>query len=309
MTKRCLVSTLLLSTVLIVPACGSESGDGDGDTSSDSSGDGDGEAGTGDTGTEASTDGSTSDTTGDGDGDTTSDTTGDGDGDTTSDTTGDGDSTTDTTGGDGDTGSGDCMAWEIVYDLTGSEFEITDTPFNGAGDKIVPLETPYDGADTIGPGELTLMISDNNGAPGDGTAFLVDYAVTMNFQTGSGGTALVTQTLEITTANECGSAVGSLSGTALSWSPNALNDYHTEGTLNCQGTFCGSFGAPPAGDTPVNQTTNIDPFSAFTFSNDLMGFTAPDFTTSSDSNATTLMDLVGTETSRQLVAAPACFCE
>ena len=131
----------------------------------------------------------------------------------------------------------------------------------------------------------------------------------MNFVTGSSGTALVTQTLVISTSDECGSATGSLSGSQVSWSPETLADLNSLGNINCQGSFCGSFGAPESGDNPVDETGDVTPFSSFAFSGDLSTFSADGFVTSSDGTATTTMVLEGTEVSRELVAAPGCLCE
>src|SRR5690349_8007757 len=130
---------------------GSENaGDGDGDT-----GDGDGDTGDGDG------------DSGDGDGDT-----GDGDGDT-----GDGDGDT----GDGD-GDGDCMVWEINYDLTTSEFEISDTPM-GAGDQVNVVMEPYDDDDHIGPGNMVLRFNDAGGMPG-GNVYMYSYFMDLEFTIG-----------------------------------------------------------------------------------------------------------------------------
>ena len=86
------VSTLVLTSLLFLPACDGGDGDGDGDTSSESSGDGD--SGDGDSGDGDSGDGDS------GDGDS-------GDGDSGDGDSGDGDS------GDGDTGNPDNPCGDI----------------------------------------------------------------------------------------------------------------------------------------------------------------------------------------------------
>jgi hypothetical protein len=197
------------------------------------------------------------------------------------------------------------MAWEIVYDLDGTDFDIANTPL-GAGDMVIPLQPDYAADDTIGPGTITLMIADNGGSAGDGPAQLVDMNIEMNFATSSFGTT-VTQTLVSSAGDTCGAAVGSLSGTDLSWSPNQLDNYNSSGNVNCQGGFCGTAGFNE-GDNPIDETSDINPFSTFSFSGDLSSFTAPGFVTSDTDQATTSLILEGTETGRTLVSAPACIC-
>ena len=198
------------------------------------------------------------------------------------------------------------MAWAVEFSLDGSVFEV-DASID-LGDASFTCGEPYSDTDKIGPGTIRLLMTDVGGAPGDGLALLTDYNFTMNFAVDTFGT-VVTQTLEVEASGTCGAAVGSVGGTTLVWSPNQLNGYSTTGNINCSGSFCGTAGAPASGDTPVDTSGDIMPFSAFTFTGtDFGGFNAPAFTTSSDSTATTTMTLRGSKISQELVPAPACAC-
>jgi hypothetical protein len=116
--------------------------------------------------------------------------------------------------------------------------------------------------------------------------------------------------LETTAANSCGASIGTLATNSFNWtaSPDILFDYTTIGNINCDGFLCGQFGAPAAGDNPVNDVVDIDPFTNIQFSPDLSTLNSNAFIVSQDNSATTSMTWEGTEVSRTLVNAPACLC-
>ena len=271
---------LILGVSLFVTglvACGD---DGSGDSSSGETGDGDGDP-----------------TTGDGDGDPT---TGDGDGDPT---TGDGDG--DPTTGDGDGDPGNCQVWEIVYDMTGSEFEIAGTPF-GAGDQINTVMMPYDADDHVGPGQFVLRFSDVDGNPG-GQAFMHEYDMTINFVV-DGATTVTTDLQATAGPTECGITSGSLAGTDLDWSPSAIVDLHTMGTILCQGNLCGLGGLPNGMAVPQDETSDM-PLSTFEFNGDLSQFEMAQTVIQMDNQSTTSWMYMGAEVSRELIDAADCYCE
>jgi hypothetical protein len=262
-----------------------EVGDGDGDTT--------GETGdtTGDTTTvDDTTDDTVDDTTADTVDDTTEDTTGDTTGDTT-------DETTETTGGN-------CQVWEITYDLTDSEFEISDTPF-GAGDQVNIVQEPYDADENIGPGSMVLRFQDVGGEPG-GQVVISAYDVDINFVVS--GATTVTTDLVVSAGDECGIASGPLENSSVDWNPAEMADVHTMGTILCEGGLCGLGGLPDGMAVPVDDT-DPQPINAFDFDGDLMGFTMDQVVIAMDDQSTTSWTYVGTETDRVLIDAPACLCE
>jgi hypothetical protein len=289
-----LVFGVSLVAVALV-ACGDD-GSGDSTSGDTETGDGDGDPSTGD--------GDGDPTTGDGDGDPT---TGDGDGDgdpTTGDGDGDGDPTTGDGDGDGD--PGDCQVWEITYDLTNSEFEIDDTPF-GAGDQVNVVAEPYDGDKTVGPGKFVLQFADVEGAPG-GQAFMHAYDMTLDFTVSSLGANVATDLQTDAGPAECGITSGTLNGNSLTWSPSAVVGMHTVGQILCTGNLCGAGGLPNGTPVPQDETSDM-PVSPFVFNGELTGFTMAKTTIQQDNNSKTSWMYVGTEVSRELVAAPACLCE
>jgi hypothetical protein len=269
----------------------STSGDGDGDNTA---GDGDGTPGDGD-GTPGDGDGMPGDgdgTPGDGDG-----TPGDGDG-----TPGDGDGMP----GDGD-GAPGCMVWEITYDLTGSTFEISDTPM-GAGNQVNTVEEPYDAPDTVGPGNFVVRFNDVNGSPG-GSAFMYSYQMSMHFSVGSPNLAQVATDLENDAGPEdCGITSAEISGTTVDWNPSAIVGHHSVGMIECNGFACGFAGFMSGVPVPVDEVTD-HPLNPFLFSNDFSSFDMAAVVVQMDMNSTTEWTFVGTETSRELVAAPDCLCQ
>jgi hypothetical protein len=267
-----------------------ETGDGDGDPST-----GDGDPSTGD-GDPSTGDGDPS--TGDGDPETGDGDPSTGDGDPS---TGDGDPTT----GDGDP-SGDCQVWEIVYDLTNSEFEISGTT-GGLGDQVNVVAEPYTNDDRVGPGHFVLRFADVDGEPG-GQAFMHAYEMSLHFVVSPTGATVATDLETEAGPVDCGITSGTIDGTNLAWSPSAIVDLHSEGQILCTGIFCGAGGLPNGEVVPVDEVED-QPLSAFVFSDELDSFTMAKTVIQQDSNSTTSWMYVGTEVSRELVAAPACLCE
>jgi hypothetical protein len=73
--------------------------------------------------------------------------------------------------------------------------------------------------------------------------------------------------------NACeGSAQGTLHDGTLTWNTN-VTGYHSDGTMECSGSMCGKFGAPPRGTSPLHETPAAIHFKPFTFSPDRSTFT------------------------------------
>lgn len=206
------------------------------------------------------------------------------------------------------TGSGGaaCATWLVTYDLTGSTYEIDATM-----DYTITVETPYDDNHNMGPGTMVLRFQDDGGAPAEGSVTIVDYSLRQNFVTGITG-ALVTTDIQTTAGPDpCGVATGTLTGTTVAWSPTEASPYCRDGQVSCQGALCGNFGSPPDDDPIVfdDDCSATLPLDDFELASDLSSFTMEAVTMSQDSNQSTYLAFVGTETSRELdPATPACAC-
>ncbi len=157
-------------------------------------------------------------------------------------------------------------AWEIDYDLTG-QVQISET-LMGAGDGTYP----------IGPGSATFRFEDRGGKPG-GHANLLEYkmreSVTVKAKTLAWTTTVTNETITSATPDRCSiAAEGTLDAQTLRWS-TPIRGLHTDGRVTCTGYFCGTFGAPPAGQSEMHLTARPVQFSALTFSQDMKTFTMP----------------------------------
>lgn len=206
----------------------------------------------------------------------------------------------------GSTGpAGDCQVWEITYDLEGSEFEISGTPFN-AGDQVNVVTMPYDADDHVGPGNFVLRFQDEGGAPG-GLAAMVSYQMALHFVVDAGPTVVATDLDADAGPDECGVTTGMLAGTTVAWMPSAIVDHHSVGQVLCTGALCGAAGLPN-GDPVAMDETSDQPIDDFVFSDDLASFTMDQTVIAMDASSTTAWTYVGTETNRQLVIGPPCMC-
>ncbi len=204
----------------------------------------------------------------------------------------------------GDTETGTCQVWQITYDLTGSEFEISNTPF-GAGDQVNTVQEPYDADTNIGPGSFVLQFEDVDGSPA-GLGTMVEYQMSLHFVVD--GTVTVATDIEgIAGPEECGITQGLLSGTTVAWAPPLIADYATMGQVLCEGALC-SAGGLPNGDPVVMDDVVDQPINDFVFEDDLSAFTMATVITGMDANSTNTWTYVGTESGRELVDAPACAC-
>lgn len=204
-------------------------------------------------------------------------------------------------------GGSACDTWLVTYDLTGSEFVI-----DAFIDFTITCQAPHNEDHNMGPGTLTLRFADDAGAPAvAGPVTIVDYHMTQNFVTGN-NLASVTTALETTAADACGAATGELTGATLTWSPATMQPYCRDGQVSCEGVACGTMGSPPTNQPLVfdNDCSEPLPLDAFEFTNGVGAFTMAAVVTSQDSNQTTTMSLVGTQTTMELdPATPPCACD
>jgi hypothetical protein len=191
-----------------------------------------------------------------------------------------------------------CDAWRVEYALAGS-LELTDTPL-GQGDGVHP----------VGPGTLVLRFENHGGQPG-GRVKLVSYEMRQAFQVAARtlfGKTTVTTDATTRKAPDCGlPGEGLLDGRSLGWSAQ-VGGFRTDGFLTCEGTFCGKFGAPPAGRSALTTGPDAVQFMPFLFSADMKTFTmASTLVARSDSpKQTSHLVLAGRETARTCADAKTC---
>ena len=101
-------------------------------------------------------------------------------------------------------------------------------------------------------------------------------------------------------------------GSTVSWgSGPEMKPYCRDGQVSCTGTLCGIQGSPSEGAPLVfdNDCSEPHPLNDFAFTNGVDDFTMAAATVSMDSNQTSTMTFVGTQTSKMLdPATPACAC-
>lgn len=157
-----------------------------------------------------------------------------------------------------------CRAWDIAYTLA-ANLKLTDTPL-GQGNGVY----------RVGPGQLTLRFDDVAGKPA-GEARLLAYRLREHFTvktTTLFWTTSVTTNARTTASRRASGFVahGRLVNHTLNWSL-PLHGYRTDGTLTCDGSLCGKFGAPPAGTSQLHVPPHDVTFKPFKFSRDLSTFT------------------------------------
>jgi hypothetical protein len=192
-----------------------------------------------------------------------------------------------------------CEAWDVDYALA-ANLQLTDTPL-GQGDGVYP----------IGPGTLVLRYDDVGGRPG-GHVKMISYEVRQSFEvvakTLFGATTVGTDVTTRQKADPCGApAEGRLDAAAIVWRVPVVG-FRTEGFLNCAGTFCGKFGAPPPGRSAMSSGPEATRFKPFQFSDDRKTFTMTyAFVSKTDSpKQTAHLALAGRETARTCVQPKSC---
>jgi len=156
-----------------------------------------------------------------------------------------------------------CAGWRIDYSLAGN-LQLSATPF-GEGDGVY----------TIGPGTLSLRLDDVDGHPG-GQAKLLAYDMRQAFSVHSRTlfwtTTVTTEATTLATPDVCSPPEGALTATTLVWT-SPITTFRTEGTLACDGSFCGMFGAPQPGRTVLRIPPQPITLKPFQFARDMQTFT------------------------------------
>ncbi|HXX65737.1 MAG TPA: hypothetical protein VEK07_01050 [Polyangiaceae bacterium] len=156
-----------------------------------------------------------------------------------------------------------CDEWDVEYGVT-ARLELAETPL-GQGDGMYP----------IGPGRMVLRFEDQAGRPG-GRVKMVAYDMPQTFTVESRTlfwkTTVMTNATTTGILNPCAEPEGMLAGTTIAWN-TPVRSMRTEGTLTCDGAFCGKFGAPPPGQSPLRIGPDPVLFQPFHFSADMKTFT------------------------------------
>jgi hypothetical protein len=188
-----------------------------------------------------------------------------------------------------------CDAWDVEY-VTAANLELRDTPM-GEGD----------GFYRIGPGRAVIRYSTSGE-----DAKLVSYQMTERFviesRTLFWTTRVTTDSFTRTAPDRCGVvANGVKAGPNLRWT-TPLAGYRTDGTLVCDGSLCGKFGAPPAGRSELHIPPHPVAFAPFTFAADGKTFSMPNTQVSKTETPkqTAFIALSGREARRTCVAVPPC---
>jgi hypothetical protein len=187
-----------------------------------------------------------------------------------------------------------CSVSDVDYAVNGS-LQIKDTQF-GAADGNYPL----------GSGKARVRFE--HGRDGTTTTRLMSYDLDSRFTVKASfalwNTTVVTASHTKIDKSCEGASTGVLNGGDVVWS-TPIDDYHSDGTIACEGNVCGKFGAPALGSTPLHESQKVL-FRPFHFGPDGKTFTMVGAKVShSDSpKQTTYLSLSGREVSRACVATP-----
>ena len=157
-----------------------------------------------------------------------------------------------------------CAVSDVEYNVVASVV-IKNTVF-GAANGVYPM----------GAGKITLRIAEHAGL---GTVKLMSYELTnrltVDARVAMFSTMVVTASHTSAAHDVCeGSAQGTLNNGTLTWN-SKISGYHSDGTMECSGSMCGKFGAPPGGTSPFHDTPKVMRFSPFSFRPDRSTFTMP----------------------------------
>jgi hypothetical protein len=156
-----------------------------------------------------------------------------------------------------------CDSVQVDYALAGN-LELTDTPL-GQGDGIYP----------VGPGVFVLRFDGGEGPAGKRVK-VISYEMREAFKVVSKtlfwATTVTTDTISRAAPDPCGAPEGLLAGNVVAWS-SPMSNLRTDGTLVCEGSFCGKFGAPPPGQSTFAIAPHAALFKSLKFSGDMKTFT------------------------------------
>jgi hypothetical protein len=158
-----------------------------------------------------------------------------------------------------------CDAWDVEYQLAATLL-VSDTVM-GAGDGVQP----------IGPGKLVLRMANAGNGPATFGEKILSYELHQSAAFTSKAllwkTKVQTDILMSAPGEACNPAAeGKLQDRTLRWT-TPVKGYRGDGTVTCEGTFCGTFGAPPKGTSPMHIPPHAVDFKSFDFAADLKTFT------------------------------------
>jgi hypothetical protein len=191
--------------------------------------------------------------------------------------------------------------------------QVSDDEYNVVASLVIK-NTPFGAANgtyRLGTGSMVLRVEERTGHESVKLMFyeLVNH-FTVDARVALFSTKVVTVSHTSTVVNpSSGSAQGMLHDRVLTWTSKVAG-YHSEGTMECSGSMCGSFGAPPKGTSPLHDSPAALVLSPFTFSADGTTFTMP-YTLVSKSDSpkqTTYLALAGRRTRRTCPAPAAAAC-
>jgi hypothetical protein len=188
-----------------------------------------------------------------------------------------------------------CDVAEVQYDVS-ANLKITNTTL-GAGD----------GVHRVGPGKMLLRFDNRSG---HARVNLMAYDMRQTFTVVSNvlfWSTRVRTNLQMRASRGPGSvADGTIDGHTLRWEGHA-NGVHSDGTLECDGSMCGKFGAPPSGTTEVHVGPTTMELEPFQFGADMKTFTMP-FALISESDfpkERSLLAIAGRQVNRVCIAPEA----
>jgi hypothetical protein len=186
--------------------------------------------------------------------------------------------------------SASCALSDVQYDVSATLL-ITGTTM-GAGN----------GEHRVGPGKVVLRFDNRNGQR---AVRLLTYDLQERFTVVAKSllwTTQVTTSIEMRAGNSGTVADGTLTGHVVQWSSQAKG-VHSDGTLSCEGSMCGKFGAPPSGTSELHAGPNALELKPFEFSADMKTFAMPYTLVSKSASPQqqTLVALSGRERNRACV--------
>jgi hypothetical protein len=180
---------------------------------------------------------------------------------------------------------------DVQYELS-ANLKITDTAM-GAGD----------GVHQVGPGKVVLRFDDR---PGHHSVNLQAYEMRQTFTVTSNvlfWSTKVSTNLQMKASRAPSIAEGTRDGRTVRWAGQA-SGVRSDGTLVCDGSMCGKFGAPPSGTSEIHVGPTSIELKPFQFGADMKTFSMP-FALVSESESPkerTLVAMSGREVKR--VCAP-----
>jgi hypothetical protein len=191
-----------------------------------------------------------------------------------------------------------CAAWDVTYALSGN-LQLSDTPM-GAGN----------GTYAIGPGKAVLRQDVRSGR-----VTMLSYQLPQRFGIVAKKMFWTTHVNTNATARatprgsgECSHvAEGAMQGRTVAWQTE-VSGLRTDGVIDCNGSLCGSFGAPPKGTSPLHIGPSDVQFQPFEFGPDGKTFTMSStfISKTEQPKQTAHVALSGREVSR--VCAPVVTC-